>query len=393
MRSLRERLMAVAGAPPKAERPQPPPREEPFFCREHIEPLGDLRGIERTTLDEIRACDPAFTGSSWDVRRLLFLDTETTGLSGGAGTLAFEIGLGFIDGRGMVIRQYVMRDYGEEGAMLSDIASLLPRFDTLVTFNGKSFDIPLLESRMVMQRIRVHLTDWPHFDLLHACRRVYRLRLGRCNLAALEAAVLGEAREDDLPGAQVPQRYFDYLKTREFALLEDVLRHNRQDVKSLASLTGKLCEAFREPERLAHAEDVFGVGRTLLRGGHTEQGRRCMRILGMSSMSSQARMVLSSSYKKSREWAQSVQLWTDMIARGEGGTWPYVELAKYYEHTERDYDRALRYAGAALSRALNLSLLSGDDDAELAALRRRVERLKRKQAAQHAAMRQGGNTP
>ena len=373
--------MAVTSTPPKPARPQPPPEETPFFCREQIVPLDGLRGIDRTTLEEIRACDPAFTGERWDVRKLLFLDTETTGLSGGAGTLAFEIGLGFIDARGMVIRQYVMRDYGEEAAMLAEIASLLPRFDTLVTFNGKSFDIPLLESRMVMHRIRVRLTDWPHLDLLHACRRVYKLRLGRCSLSAMEEAVLGESRTDDLPGAQVPQRYFDYLRTREFALLEDVLRHNRQDVESLASLTGYLCSAFREPEQLAHAEDAFCVGRTLLRGGHTEEGRRCLRILGMSSMSSQAHMVLSASYKKSREWASSVETWTAMIARGEGGTWPYVELAKYYEHTERDYARALRYAGAALSRALNLSPLGGDD-AEIATLRKRVERLKRKLAAQ-----------
>ena len=136
--------MAVTSAPPKPARPQPPPEETPFFSREHIVPLDGLRGIDRTTLEEIRACDPAFTGERWDVRKLLFLDTETTGLSGGAGTLAFEIGLGFIDARGMVIRQYVMRDYGEEAAMLAEIASLLPRFDTLVTFNGKSFDIPLL---------------------------------------------------------------------------------------------------------------------------------------------------------------------------------------------------------------------------------------------------------
>ena len=386
MRSLRERLMAVTSTPPKPQSPPQMPVETPFFFREHVTPLSDLRGIERTTLDDIRACDPAFTGSSWDVRRLLFLDTETTGLSGGAGTLAFEIGLGFIEGRGMVVRQYVMRDYNEEAAMLLDIASLLPRFDTLVTFNGKSFDIPLLESRMVMNRIRVPLTQWPHLDLLHACKRVYKLRLGRCNLAALEEAVLGETRTDDLPGAQVPQRYFDYLKTREFALLEDVLRHNRQDVVSLAALTGHLCSAFRAPEQLAHAEDVFGVGKTLLRGGHTEEGRRCMRILGRSSMSPQARMVLSTSYKRSREWAQSVQVWADMIARGEGGTWPYVELAKYYEHVERDYARALRYAGGALSRAQNLTPLAGDE-AELAALRRRVERLKRKLAAQDAAWR------
>ena len=109
-------------------------------------------------------------------------------------------------------------------------------------------------------------------------------------------------------------------------------------------------------------------------------------------MSPQAHMVLSTSYKRSREWAASVQTWTTMIARGEGGTWPFVELAKYYEHVERDYARALRYAGAALSRALNLSPLCGNED-ELTALRRRVERLKRKQAAHSADQQQGGSTP
>ena len=208
-------------------------------------PLRALCGIEQTTLDDIHSLDPLFTGSSWDIRRVLFLDTETTGLSGGAGTVAFEIGLGFIDDRGMVIRQYIMRDYSEEPAMMAEIASLITRFDTIVSFNGKSFDLPLLESRMVMSRIRLPLTKMPHLDLLHAARRVYRLRLRRCNLASLEEAVLGQTRNDDLPGAQVPQRYFDYIRTKEFALLEDVLRHNLDDVRSLACLTGHLCHAFR----------------------------------------------------------------------------------------------------------------------------------------------------
>ena len=110
MRNLRERLMAVASGKPAAPRPEPEIKEEPFFYREQIVPLRELCGIERTTLDEIRACDPRFSGDSWDIRRVLFLDTETTGLSGGAGTVAFEIGVGFIDDRGMVIRQYVRRD-------------------------------------------------------------------------------------------------------------------------------------------------------------------------------------------------------------------------------------------------------------------------------------------
>lgn len=381
MRSLREKLMAVTNKPSSAPKPQAEMQKDPFYVREHRVPIHELKGIEQTALDEIRACDPYFTGEHWDMTRLLFLDTETTGLSGGAGTIAFEIGVGYIQERQMIIRQYVMRDYCEEAAMLQDIASLLARFDTLVTFNGKTFDLPLLESRMIMHRIRTPITSLPHFDLLHACRRVYKLRLRRCNLASLEEALLGERREDDLPGSQVPQRYFDYLKTREFALLEDVLRHNKQDVQSLASLTGHLCAAFRHPEEIAHAEDLFSVGRTLERGGRMQQARKCYRILGRSSMSSHAHMRLAASYKRERDWNEALRSWQTMISCGEGGTWPYIEMAKYYEHVAKDVPRALSYAKAALSYELNASLISGMDEQRIAALHKRIERLKNKQRA------------
>ena len=377
MRSLRERLNAVTAAKPKPREIEKT-AEDLFFCREHVVGLELLRGIEKTTLDEILSCDPNFAGCSWDYRKLLFLDTETTGLSGGAGTVAFEIGLGWIEPRGMVIRQYIMRDYHAEAAMLEEIASVFRRFETVVTFNGKSFDLPLLESRMTMNRICLPATQWPHFDLLHAARRVYKLRLGRCNLSALEAAVFGIEREDDLPGALVPQRYFDYLKTREFALLEDVLRHNKQDVQSLAELTGHICEVFRNPQALEHCEDIYGVGRTLLRTGHKEKGRRCLKIIGRSSLSAQARMVLSLRYKKDRDWKPAVSSWQEMIVRGEGGVWPYIELAKYYEHVEKDDPRALSCAQQALSFLLNRSLLTGDQTEESEQILKRIARLKQR---------------
>lgn len=379
MRNLRERLMAVASSKPAAPQAEPPVKKEPFFCREQIVPLDQLCGIEQVTLDEIRACDPLFSGTSWSLERVLFLDTETTGLSGGAGTVAFEIGVGFIDPRGMVIRQYVMRDYGEEAAMLEEIAALFRRMDTVVTFNGKTFDLPLLESRMVMNRIRLPVTQMPHLDLLHAARRVYKLRLKRCNLATLEEAVLGQQRHDDLPGAQVPQRYFDYVRTKEFALLEDVLRHNFDDVKSLAKLTGHLCAAFREPEKIAHPEDLFGVGRTLMRGGRTQQARTCFRILGHSTLSSQAHMHLAASYKKEKEWAEATAACQNMIAQGAGGVWPYIELAKYYEHIAKDIPRALSYANGALRYTLNVAPLWGADEQQTALIRKRIDRLRRKQ--------------
>lgn len=378
MRNLRERLMAVAS--PKPQQPAAPVKNtEPFFCREHVVPIGELCGVERTTFDEIRAIDPLYSGKSWEISRVLFLDTETTGLSGGAGTVAFEIGIGFIEQRGMVIRQYIMRDYSEEAAMLTEIASLLQRFDTVVTFNGKSFDLPLLESRFVMNRIRIQITQMPHLDLLHAARRVYKLRLKRCNLASLEEAVLGQQRDDDLPGAQVPQRYFDYIKTREFSLLEDVLRHNLDDVKSLAALTGHLCTVFRMPEAVIHDEDLFGIGRTLMRSGHVQKARTCFRMIGRGSMAAQAQLHLAVSHKKEKEWMQVVSTCQDMISCGLGGVWPYIELSKYYEHIAKDNARALRYANSALIYALNTLSLKDEDENHLDAIRRRIERLKKKQ--------------
>lgn len=384
MRSLREKLMAVSSKTSSAPKVAVHAKSEPFYVKEHRVPIEQLYGIEQTTLEEIRACDPGFTGEHWDVERLLFLDTETTGLSGGAGTIAFEIGVGYVEGQDMVIRQYVMRDYSEEAAMLADLAQLIKRFNTLVTFNGKAFDIPLIDSRMIMQRIHLQLSELPHFDLLHACRRVYKLRLRRCNLAALEEAVFGEAREDDLPGAMVPQRYFDYLKTREFALLEDVLRHNLKDVQSLAALTGHLCSVFREPEQLTYPEDLFSVGRTLERGGRTNKARECYRILGHSSLSSKAHMHLAVSYKKEKDWQEALDYWKTMIAHGEGGSWPYVEAAKYYEHVRKDISKALSYANAALSHELNARMLSGGyKDDELEALHKRIRRLMKKQRIAH----------
>ncbi len=375
MRNLRERLQAVASKP-SVPKPAPQIQLEAFFVRERIIPLADLCGIEQTSLDEICACDPLFSGKRWNYQKALFLDTETTGLSGGAGTVAFEIGVGFIEARGMVIRQYVMRDYSEEGPMLEEIASLIRRFDTIVSFNGKSFDLPLLESRMVMNRIRLPLTQMPHLDLLHAARRVYKLRLKRCNLASLEEAVLGQARQDDLPGAQVPQRYFDYIKTKEFALLEDVLRHNFDDVKSLAALTGHLCAVFRDPTGLTHPEDMLGVGKTLLRTGRIERGRRCLKIVGRSSLSSQAHMVLATSYKRAHEWEEAAQTCQSMLASGTGGIWPYIELAKYYEHIVKDYQKAYAYASGAMRYALNTAPLHGADETEIESIRRRMERLR-----------------
>lgn len=381
MRSLREKLAAISSAPPKPKPAPMPKREKAFFVRDTRYPLGEMGGIEHTRLEQVRRVDPLFTGEAWDARRALFLDTETTGLSGGAGTVAFLVGLGWLEGDQMIVRQFLMRDYDEEEPMLQNIADTIAQFDTYVTFNGKSFDLPLLASRMTMNRLRNGAPDKPHVDLLHAARRVYKLRLERCNLGTLEEKVLGCPREGDLPGSQVPERYFTYLKTGEFALLEDVLRHNALDIRSLSVLLARLCSAFSQPEQIAFSEDLLGVGKTLEKGGYTQEAQRCYQLLDGTRMGGDARDKLSRLYKRERAWDEAVGVYEQMIRRGEGGIKPYVELAKYYEHHARDAQRALSCTRAAIERLEQLSLLGHFEPQQFEELQRRETRLKRKISA------------
>ncbi|MEG0768084.1 MAG: ribonuclease H-like domain-containing protein, partial [Clostridia bacterium] len=183
IRNLKAKLNALSTAPSV---PQTPPQTI-CFMRETASPLMDFPGL--TTLSEAhirRLCDVE-VAQDWDIRRTLFLDTETTGLRG-AGTVAFLIGVGFVQDEGFVVRQLLMRDYPEEPALLEELAQLLPRFDRVVTFNGKSFDIPLLRDRFTMARLRARWRELPQLDLMHPSRRVWRLRLQNCRLSNLEGA-------------------------------------------------------------------------------------------------------------------------------------------------------------------------------------------------------------
>ncbi|HXH84049.1 MAG TPA: ribonuclease H-like domain-containing protein, partial [Candidatus Tectomicrobia bacterium] len=169
-----------------------------------------------------------------DPSRLLFLDTETTGLAGGTGTYAFLVGAAFVDGDRLVIAQHFLRDFDDEPALLAALEPLLARAAAVVTFNGAGFDVPLLETRFVLARRR-----WPvlsHLDLLRPARRVWSGWLGDCRLSTLERAVLGVEREVDVPGPLIPTLYFDYLRSRRAGPLTRVFAHNRDDVLTLVAL-------------------------------------------------------------------------------------------------------------------------------------------------------------
>src|SRR6202030_1976482 len=208
-----------------------------------------------------------------DPSKWLFLDTETTGLAGGTGTYAFLIGLAWWDAGALQVEQFFMRDFGEEHAILHEVASRLAERPVLVTFNGKSFDWPLLENRFTMTRSIPVPRLAAHLDLLHPARAVWKLRLGTVRLVELERQVLdavrlGWNRQDDVPSSMIPQFFFCYLRGRSPLPLAGVVRHNAMDLRGLAALYTKLnslldCQHGDETEAL----DLFGLSRYLQRRG------------------------------------------------------------------------------------------------------------------------------
>ncbi len=377
MRSLREKLKAVKVSEQLQNQVKVPSQ---LYEKKYSIPLHELNGIEKITIDEIKECDPLFQGDSWDLSQVLFLDTETTGLSGGVGTIAFEIGVGFFEENTLIIHQYVINNYSQEINMLNKVAEIINNHSILITYNGKSFDYPLIESRFIMNKIRLSPKKLSHFDLLHVCRRIYKMRLGRCNLSTIEEFVLGKKRIDDLPGEMVPQRFFEYMKTGELSIIQDVLEHNYDDVLSLALLTAHVCNEFRHPEDIKYDEDILQIGKTLLRGHHFEKAKACFHKVNTNrSIVDQAREYLVFSAKKERNWRQVCSFCQSMIDHGQGGTWPYLELAKYNEHIEKNYEEAEKMSMKALQIALNkISLFENSDKKEIESIEHRILRIRRK---------------
>jgi uncharacterized protein YprB with RNaseH-like and TPR domain len=311
--------------------------------------------------------------------RWAFLDTETTGLAGGTGTYCFLIGVGSVEGRDFCVDQFLMRDYAEEPALLDALAEHLARFDVLVTYNGKTFDAPLLETRYRLARRCPALARLAHIDLLHSARRLFRLRLSSCRLVELEGAVLGFEREGDLAGELIPYYYFDYLRTHNALKIVPILHHNFMDIVTLACLTALVLSAAGDPEAapLAHPLDLYSLAAWVAKVGNHEPARRLyQRALAAGlpeAIDWRARAELAALHKRARDYQQAAAIWNDLSTGPPQVRLPAIEeLSKYYEHRLRDYSRAWESARLGLAAALL------PEDA--LAWQRRVARLERKLA-------------
>ena len=288
--------------------------------------------------------------------RWAFLDTETTGLAGGSGTYAFLVGIGSIDCDGFRVRQFFMRDYSEEASQLAAVAQYLERFDVLITYNGKSYDQPLLETRFRMCRARHPFDRLRHLDLLYGARRLWKRRMENCKLTHLEHEVLGVEREGDVPGSLIPYLYFEFVRTRRAARLIPVFHHNVLDIVSLACLTAIVPEAYRNPETVPvrHGSDLLGLARWLVQVDRPEQALLLMeRAMAMGlpdELLFPALLDAGLLRKKLGLWAEAIQNFTDLtLCRNPCRVRASEELAKYYEHRERNWAMALEMTLGALA--------------------------------------------
>jgi uncharacterized protein len=292
--------------------------------------------------------------------RLAYLDTETTGLAGGTGTCAFLIGVGTLQGRQFAVRQFFLRDYPEEKAVLTALAEYLSPFEGLVTYNGKTFDVPLLETRYALARLKSPMGRMVHLDLLHPARQLWELRLESCKLTHLEKEILGIEREVDVEGAEIPGIYFDYLRSGDAHGLGPVFYHNALDIMTLAALTAELAQVVAEgAETLAAGTDLFSLSRIFARAGAADKSlSTCRRALDAGlpqTIETRALWHLAAYHKRLRQYELAAPLWQEVTRReAPFSIHALEELAIYYEHRLRDLPAALAATETALDRLREL---------------------------------------
>lgn len=282
----------------------------------------------------------------------VFLDTETSGTSGGSGTFAFLAGTGHITPAGFVVRQFFMREPGEEPSMLEALAGHLARFRLVVTYNGKAFDLPLLETRYRLARRRPPFAHLVHVDLLHAARRLWRLTLESCRLMDLEARILGFERQGDPGGALIPRLYLEFLRTGNFRPLVPVFTHNAYDILSLACLTAIVPAAFRDPGRLSHPAEMAALARWFHREGMLEEALRLFDAALRRPLREEllwgALWEAAEIERRLGRTEAAVARWSELSAIANPFQAQALEkLAIYYEHHEKNPAMALEMALAA----------------------------------------------
>lgn len=269
--------------------------------------------------------------------RQVYIDTETTGLSGGSGTLAFLVGQAVVEGDALVLTQYLLTRFAAEAVMLKAFAGSLTADDRLVSYNGKSFDLPLMITRYRMQGEAHPFDELSHLDLLHPIRRLFAKRWSDCRLITLEQRLLGFKRQHDLPGSEAPAAWAGYVRQGRAEKLIRVIEHNRQDILSLALAHAILVHAIDEPE--VHRVDIAALSHWL--SGFDRPRAYALLKSTAQPLDVRAKRLLGQLARRAEDWGLAVSLWEELAKLGCRDS--AEQLAKYHEHVSRDLTVARCY--------------------------------------------------
>ena len=308
--------------------------------------------------------DPDF--GALDLSTALFIDLETTGLSGGTGVIPFNIGLGYYRENNFWVGQYFLGELAEEERMLQELNKFISDMDfqSVVTYNGKVFDLPLLETRCILHRLPFCLSNLPHLDFLFAARSLWQHKYDNCRLSYLAKEVLVTGRDDDIPSSEIPWRYFQYIQTGNYDLIEPILYHNAEDILSLLGVVILGANIFSEdPEgHPVDAMDLYGAGKVMEKVGKSEKALEFFNRALNGNLSEKVKLStrrkLASRYKSSQEWEKALALWQEMAYSELPSSdllYALRELSMFYEHREQKYLEAQKYAeeGFVLARGFS----------------------------------------
>jgi hypothetical protein len=364
---------------------------------------GDIRIGECAleSVDPLQMLDPSLARRPSDAsQRTVFIDLETTGLSGGAGTLAFLVGCGYFDLGAFQVRQFLLTSHSGERALLAAVAEFFDDADLIVTYNGKTFDVPVMETRWMFHRMEMPAIGGelgvPHFDMLHPARRLWKNRLGDgyddagCRLSTLERTLFDVQRVGDVPGFDIPSRFFRFVRSGDPRPLEPVLEHNRIDLVSLAAVTARAVRLTHEGHVACRdCPEALALGKVYERAGRFERAEGCYRFAVASPESvirADALYRLAVRLRRDRRFAEAASLWRELLEftaprsmrRGMLGELRKVAieaLAIHHEHRAKDL------AGA---RELALAFLE-ESGGPAEKVRHRIARLDRKLAQRNEA--------
>jgi len=307
---------------------------------------------------------------------IVFFDTETTGLGSGTSTAAFLIGTGYFEGSKFITKQFLMNDYHQESDMIQSLNSILANCKAVVSYNGKAYDSHIVNSRSILNRLPRMLNDKIHLDLLHSARRLYKRRLDRCSMGNIEENILNLKRVDDIPGSEIPEIFFNYIKYKDDTLLNKVLEHNLQDIVSMVAIADTLLNAYNSPCTLTFKEDIYSQGLIFEKLDFPHKAKLCYNVLENYPS---AKLRLGYISKSEGDYCAAIDYFSISSKMQKFDATADIELAKIYEHKIKDYNKAMEHTKIALEKTS--LFLSSSSDNLIDEIKKRKLRLANKQSS------------